>query len=43
MLKTYQEIDELFLSSIDDWEYSLTESIFYMTALLRYVAYYPST
>jgi hypothetical protein len=43
MLKTYQEIHELFLSSIDDWECSLKESMFYITALLSYVAYYPST
>ena len=43
MLKSYKDIYDLFLSSIDEWQYSLMESIFYMTALLRYVAYYPST
>jgi hypothetical protein len=43
MLKSYQEIYELFLPTIDDWEFPLMESIFCMTALLRYVAYYPST
>lgn len=42
-LKSYQEIYDLFLSSINDWEFSVMQSIFYMTALLRYVAYYPST
>jgi hypothetical protein len=43
MLKSYQDIYHLFLPSIDDWEYSLMQSIYYMTALLRYVPYYPST
>ncbi|CAF3473062.1 unnamed protein product [Rotaria sp. Silwood1] len=43
MLKSYQEIYDLFLPTIDNWEYALMESIFYMTALLRYVAFYPST
>ncbi|CAF1515353.1 unnamed protein product [Rotaria magnacalcarata] len=43
MLKSYQEIYDLFLPSINDWEYALMESIYYMTALLRYVAFYPST
>lgn len=43
MLESYQEIYDLFLPSIDNWEYALMESIYYMTALLRYVAFYPST
>jgi hypothetical protein len=43
MLQSYSEIYELFLSSIADWRYPLMESIFHLTALLRYVAYYPST
>ena len=43
MLTFYQEIYELFLPSIDDWQSPLMNSIFYMTALLRYVAYYPPT
>ncbi|CAF3830597.1 unnamed protein product [Adineta steineri] len=43
MLNSYQEIYELFLPTINQWGYSIMQSMFYMTALLRYVAYYPST
>ncbi|CAF3428762.1 unnamed protein product [Rotaria sp. Silwood2] len=43
MLASYEEIYDLFLSTINDWEYALMESIYYMTALLRYVAFYSST
>ncbi|CAF3757750.1 unnamed protein product [Adineta steineri] len=43
MLNSYQEIYELFLPTINQWQYSIMQSMFYMTALLRYVAYYPST
>lgn len=43
MLNSYQDIYDLFLSKINDWQYSLMESMYYMTALLRYVAFYPST
>lgn len=42
-LKSYEDIYELFLPSINDWPNSLMEAIFHMTAILRYVAFYPQT
>ena len=43
ILKSYEEIYDFFLPSINDWTNPLIKSIHYMTALLRYVAYYPQT
>ena len=43
MPQVYQQIYQLVLPTIDLWDYSLMQSIFYVTALLRYVSFYPST
>ena len=43
ILQVYAQIYELLLPTIDLWDHSLMQSIFYFTALLRYVALYSST
>ncbi len=43
MLKHYEDIYDLFTPSIDRWEHAVMESIFFMTALIRYIAYFNST
>lgn len=43
ILQVYEQIYELLLPTIDLWDHSLMQSIFYITALLRYVALHSST
>ena len=43
MLPLYQRIYELLLPTIEFWESSVMISVFYMTAIIRYVAFHQST
>ena len=43
ILQSYEEIYDLFLPTIEQWERAVMESVFFLTAILRYVSFYPTT
>lgn len=43
LLPIYQTIFERFLATVEIWESAVTESIYFMTAILRYVALHATT